>query len=324
MKLTVIVATYNRNMLLKRTLASLLSANVPTGLNVSVIVVDNNSTDNTRDVVAECERSHGDRVRYVFEGRQGKSYALNTGIANTRSELIAFVDDDEEIEAGWYDAVTRAFQDPTVDFIGGRTVPNWGSPPPEWLPEDYRAVVGWADAGERTGQYGLDHPGMPMGGNTVVRRTVLNRLGENAYSVNVGRMGKGLLTADDDFFNRLLDVSARGLYLPDLVVRHYVRPEMLTKTYHVKWCFWNSVSLGLLDRKKRSPVTYLFGIPRWYLKPAFLGMLYYGSQLIVQPKDRSLAMSRQLDLIRLIGFAYGKFFFRPDIRNLFGLWGLKR
>ena len=130
MKLDVLVATCERPRLLARMLDSLLDAPVPAGLDVHVTVVHNDTGDETRDTVAAFMPRFGGRLHYVYERRLGKSYALNAGIQATDGDLIGFLDDDEEIDVGWYAQVVHAFRDETVDFIGGRCLPRWGAVPP--------------------------------------------------------------------------------------------------------------------------------------------------------------------------------------------------
>src|ERR1051326_7909879 len=98
MKLDVIIPTYNRSEMLKDTLNSLLRARVPEGLSVHITAVDNNSKDNTREVVQDYIKRYGDRFSYVFESKQGRSAALNAGIAATNGDLIGMIDDDEEVD----------------------------------------------------------------------------------------------------------------------------------------------------------------------------------------------------------------------------------
>ncbi|HKG78035.1 MAG TPA: glycosyltransferase family 2 protein, partial [Pyrinomonadaceae bacterium] len=132
MQLEVVIPTYNRSALLKKTLDSLLRARVPAGLSVKVIVVDNNSTDDTKAVISEIMQASNGRVSYVFEKQQGRSPALNAGIAAATGGLVGFIDDDEEIDESWYETILSAFTNNDVDFIGGPYVPRFESEVPEW------------------------------------------------------------------------------------------------------------------------------------------------------------------------------------------------
>ncbi|WP_437278487.1 glycosyltransferase family 2 protein [Sorangium sp. So ce375] len=311
MKLDVIIPTYNRGELLKRTLDSLLAAHIPQGAEVRVTVVDNNSKDDTRAVVEGYMAKFGGRLRYLFEGKQGRSHALNAGIAATNGDLVGMIDDDEEVEAHWYARVDRAFRDGNVDFVSGPYIPRWGAAQPAWLPNGYRAVIGAIDGGDQVRVFGKEYDGVLMGGNAVVTRAMLNRVGP--YSTLVGRKGSRLLAGEDeDMTARLLAAGARGLYLPDLIIYHYIPPERLTKRYYRRWCFWNSVSLGVLDRERPSPVVYLIGVPRYRYGRAARAMLRIGPTLLKRDRSSSQNFSDELAIWDLAGFFYGKHFYRPD------------
>lgn len=311
MQLNVIIATYNRCDLLPRALASLLAAEVPPGLDARVTVADNNSKDRTREIVEEWIPKFGGRLQYLFEGQQGKSYALNTAIASTSGDLVGMIDDDEEIDREWFMRTAKAFEDEAVDFIGGPYVPRWGADPPAWLPERYRGVIGWVDAGNKVLPYDENYPGVLMGGNAVFRRGLFAQVG--LYATNLGRTDKHLLSCEDeDMYQRLLAAGARGCYLPDLVIHHYVPPERLTKSYYRRWCFWRGVSHGVMDRKRRSPVIYLLGVPRWFYGQAARGLLRVAAAKVGRGRNASQNFSGELDAWNLAGFFYGKHFYRPE------------
>src|SRR5215470_5520654 len=113
---SVVIATYNRAESLSRTLRSLAAMDEVGGVTWEVIVADNNSNDHTAEVAAEFARESGLDVQYVFEGRQGKSFALNAGIRCARGKVLAFTDDDTEVGQGWIKAVCRALE--TRECIG--------------------------------------------------------------------------------------------------------------------------------------------------------------------------------------------------------------
>ena len=73
------------------------------------------------------------RLRYLFEPTSGKPYALNTGIAATHGDLIGLIDDDEEVDEGWFECIAREFEVDSVDFIGGKVLPRWEAARPQWL-----------------------------------------------------------------------------------------------------------------------------------------------------------------------------------------------
>ena len=132
---------------------------------MTVTVVDNNSTDATRDVVSSLKEKHGESIQYVFEEQQGRSHALNAGIEATSGDFVGIIDDDEEIDANWYKTAVAALAPGDLDFVGGPYVPRWASALPEWLPREYGGVVGWVDGGDKAVPFDSNYPGILMGGN---------------------------------------------------------------------------------------------------------------------------------------------------------------
>jgi glycosyltransferase involved in cell wall biosynthesis len=269
-------------------------------------VVDNRSTDDTRAVVESFVPRFGGRLDYLYEAKPGRSHALNTGIAATHGDLVGMIDDDEEVNRAWLRTIATAFQDPATDFVGGPYLPRWGAERPAWVGTAYGSAIGWAESGNAIKQYGTpDCSAMVMGGNAVIRRTLLERVGP--YAADLGRTPGGRLLSceDDDMFARLLATGARGFYRPDLIIHHYVPPERLTKRYFRRWCFWRGVSRGVIDRRRPAPVRYLLGVPRY-----MVGAVVRGAIDTIRPRSgaRSPAgiFKTQLACWDLAGFAYGK------------------
>src|SRR3954463_5558724 len=99
---TVLICTYNRGDLLGETLDAIAKSR--STLAWEVVVVDNNCTDHTRSVVESRQADYPVRLRYLFEPRQGNSFALNTGIASINATIIVFTDDDVLVSEEWLQA----------------------------------------------------------------------------------------------------------------------------------------------------------------------------------------------------------------------------
>jgi glycosyltransferase involved in cell wall biosynthesis len=310
MILDVIIPTHNRYLMLRRTLESLLAAIPPAALDVRVTVVDNNSADDTHATVKDYSGRFKNGLNYVFEGLQGRSFALNAGIQATNGDLIGMIDDDEEIDRFWYTSIYSMFDRGGVDFIGGPYVPRWGADRPDWLPMNYLGAIGWIDGGDKVVPFDKTYPGILMGGNAVLTRDILNKVG--LYNTSLGRSGARLLAGEDDeMYQRLLSVGARGLYVPDLIIYHYIPPERLLKGYFRRWCFWRGVSSGVIDRNRRMPVVYFGGIPRYLLGAAIRGAREVLTGLIVKKRGQSAhAFSSELAIWDAAGFFYGKHFYK--------------
>ena len=307
MQLDVLIPTFNRADSLARTLDSLQSARVPAGMRVTVTVINNNCTDGTEALVAS--RMHNDdRIRHVFARRQGRSPALNAGVAATNGDLVGMVDDDEEVDATWYEVIGQTFSDPSLDFIGGPYIPRWVTPPPPWLPKEYGGVVGWVDGGDREVPYDQAYDGVLMGGNAVIRRRVMERVGP--YANSLGRTGHRLLSGEDrDYYYRLLNAGAKGRYLPQLVIYHHIPSERCTKSYFRRWLFWHGVSLGVLGRHEDFTGPKLLRVPRWRFKSAAKGILLAVKKWVT-PIDPARAFAEELLAWELAGALYGANLFR--------------
>jgi glucosyl-dolichyl phosphate glucuronosyltransferase len=251
---TVVVCTYNRAAFLAELLDS-LRATDPSGLTWNVIVVDNNSTDDTRQVVTSRVDGFPVPLKYLFEPRQGKSVALNTALAATDATVVVFTDDDVLVSERWLDASCRPIlDDPTVDYTGGPVFPIWGRPRPSWLDgkrSDLWGTLAILDYGQESFVF-EERRRVPLGANMAVRRSLIDRIG--GFDPSLGRKGNSLLGQEQaEFFCRSRAEGARGVYVPAASVRHHVPATRLTREYFLRWWYWKGVSKALLER--RHPLT---------------------------------------------------------------------
>lgn len=121
MRLSIIIASYNRSESLGRFLDQIGNQEVPVGVDWECIIVDNNSTDSTHAVVAAFEKRSPERFRYLLESRQGKSAALNRGILEATGEILVFTDDDCVPRCDWLASIAREFAShSSLAATGGR------------------------------------------------------------------------------------------------------------------------------------------------------------------------------------------------------------
>ncbi len=130
---SVVISTYNRCSLLARALESLRHQE-SVDVCYEVLVVDNNSTDETREITQRVIGEDPEKFRYIFEPKQGVSYGRNAGIASAHAEIIAFTDDDVRVSSSWVSRIKAGFAaEPSADFLGGKVLPHWSGIPPAWL-----------------------------------------------------------------------------------------------------------------------------------------------------------------------------------------------
>jgi len=226
MDLSIVIATRNRIGPLSRTLRTLL-AQQTCGACFEVVVVDNGSTDTTREAVEAMSRPEIP-IRYVFEGALGPSRARNAGIAVASAPIIGFVDDDEDIAPNWVAEVCRAFREhPEVDIIGGRVLPRWPATPPSWITPLNRGALSIIDRGNEPFLVDRSRWMCFGAGNMACRREALDDVGwfSDVYA----------RSQDRELLLRFLLAGRKGLYVPGMIVVHHLEVPRLTKSHFRRW-----------------------------------------------------------------------------------------
>lgn len=260
--LSVIMCTYNRGELLGQAIRSVLVQGDRGTPAFELIVVDNNSTDGTRQII-EAIAAGDSRVRYVFEPRQGLSFARNAAISRTRAPLVAFTDDDVRVEPDWVAAVVRAFEEhPGAAMVGGRVLPLWPAAPPAWLTRDHWSPLALVDHGDTAIMITPARAICLVGANVAFRREVFDAIGGFATEFQRVRESIGSLE-DHDFLLRLLRTGRTGVYDPRIVVHAEIQPNRLTRRYHRRWHSGHGRFHALLrsELMERSNAGTLFGVP---------------------------------------------------------------
>jgi glucosyl-dolichyl phosphate glucuronosyltransferase len=270
--ITVILCTYNRCRTLEKALSSVAASTLPESIEWEVLVVDNNSRDQTAAVVGDfCTRYPG-RFRYLFEPHQGKSYALNTGIREARGDVLAFMDDDVTVESTWLQNLTAALCSGEWAGAGGRIFPQWPCVPPSWLPE--KEWYGMAplvifDRGPEAGP--LTDP--PFGTNMAFHRRLFEKYGMFRTDLGPGPNGKIRNNEDTEFGRRLLEAGERLKYEPTAVVHHSVPQNRLRRGYFLTWWF----NKGRADVRETGVAAetkwFVSGIPLYLFRRLAVGIL---------------------------------------------------
>jgi glucosyl-dolichyl phosphate glucuronosyltransferase len=278
MEFSVVIATYNRAADLRATLASLAGL-TPAG-DWEFVVVDNNSTDDTRVVIETAAPAFPVELRYVFEGEQGRSPALNAGIRAARGAIVVTTDDDVRVEADWLDRAADGLARLECEYVGGRVLPIWGAAPPAWLPDrggKHWAVIALLDYGPQPIEFGAR---VPLGVNMAFRREAFERAG--LFDPHTGRKAGTLLGQEvREWCIRARAAGLRGFYVPEMAVRHIIPSSRLNKAYFRRWFYWRGISRARLYEKAgldmEAPerttidfrtVPHVFGVPRYLYRKA--------------------------------------------------------
>jgi glycosyltransferase involved in cell wall biosynthesis len=272
---SVIVCTYNRCQSLRRTLESFCQMRVGTEGRWELIVVDNNSRDATRDVCAQFEKRLP--LRYVFESRQGQSYARNRGLLDAKGHLLLFTDDDVSVDERWLESyVDAARRWPEAGFFGGKIVPVWDKAPPEWLARHAETMLTGISMSFSKGEEPrfIDERETPFyGANMVFRRNVFQ--GGTLFREDLGLKGDGHVRSEEtEVMRRLMANSRKGLYVPSAIVYHHNEAARMTEWYVRKWFEGYGISLVRMRAVQFSGHMW-FGAPRYLWRQLLRSALYY-------------------------------------------------
>lgn len=260
--LSIVLPTFNRSAELPAAIESALDQTAPSD-RYEILVVDNNSPDRTAETVAAIAAAHAGRVRYVFEARQGVSYARQAGIDVARAPIIAFFDDDVRVSPNWVETILRTFDEhPELECIGGRVLPRWSTTPPGWLTSSHWAPLALQDLGDEPMVVSSENPRGLISANLACRKRLLDRIG--GFSPEFQRVKDGIGSLEDDEWNRRLWKSGgKALYVPDLITTTDVPSSRLTRAYHRRWHRGHGRFYALLraDEIERSTVGTLLGVP---------------------------------------------------------------
>lgn len=233
MDITLLVCTYNRSGDLRELLETALAQETGGAFSYEVLVVDNNSNDDTRRVVENFIAAGHAHLRYLFEGKQGRSNALNTGLDAVRGHVYALADDDLILPKDYLSKIFAAFQThPEISFVGGKVLPLWRSDVPAWLTQQHWSAIAMSDYGEQefysdsTSQINL------LAG--AFRVADVKAVGGYHQELGVSKETIGG-TEDAELHTRLWRAGRKGLYLPHLWLNHKVEPPRVTKKYHRRW-----------------------------------------------------------------------------------------
>lgn len=237
-QVSAIICTHNRDNYLGAAIDSLLAQDF---LNFEVIVVDNASSDRTREVVAE--RLSNPRLQYIYEPNIGLSVARNTGAMHSHGTILAYLDDDAVASSGWLSVLVRAYEkNDKLGVAGGKVTLLWPPDvnPPRWLSPGLAGNLGAYDLGNAVVY--IENPSLtPRGLNYSIRRSFLEQIG--GFNVNLGRIGKKLLSNEELYVTELaLELGWQVAYLPEAVVAHNVAPERLKPSWFLQRGWWQGIS----------------------------------------------------------------------------------
>jgi glucosyl-dolichyl phosphate glucuronosyltransferase len=263
LRVSVIICTYNRSKSLAETLNSLARMPISAALAWELLVVDNNSPDDTAEVVRAFQKRETQiPLRYFFESVPGLSNARNRAIRESRGEILAFLDDDVVVSEHWLSEVSKAFERFDAACVGGRVLLEGSSPRPGWWDKFYDVAVGEFDRGSDVIVDTSTETLIGIGANIMFKRSAFEQCGW--FRTDMGRKPNELQTGEEtDMVQRLRAHRAQLVYYPDALVYHCVPRQRFSKAYlrqHFyhsgQWYFLKELANPSLGRR-------ILGVPRW-------------------------------------------------------------
>ena len=262
-KVTMAICTYNRASMLPALVDAIRKQEC--SITFDTLFINNNSTDNTEEILRNVAIAQGPDIRYVNEKQQGIVFARNRAIEECRdSEYLLFIDDDEIPRPGILQAAVDALQ-AGYDCVGGRvTVKLPDNKRPGWLKDNLLGFLAEVDYGDK--EFQIKDASTPVWTANIAYRTALFDDGLK-FSLRYNRQGKGVGGGSDlVMFNELLKRKVKMMYCPDMIVDHYVEPWRLKRSYFIKLHFTSGFKSGKWELEEFDKT--LFGVPPFLFSQA--------------------------------------------------------
>ena len=264
MILSIIICSYNRASYISDALTSLYCQSA--GLKAfEVIIVDNNSTDNTKEVYAIWRQTNTNgQFTFISETQQGASFARNTGAAIAKGEWVCFMDDDAVATPNYVENILKHIQNkPDAVGFGGRIIPKYIPSEPKWMSYYVSSLVGNFDYAPiacafENGKY-------PLESNMIVKKSVYDQIG--GFNVNLpGVVGTLRIGGEGkELFYKILALGHIIYYDPAICVHHVVEVKKLTSEYMYRVA--SGIGRGEKTRTLAiSKATYLIKVFEYFLK----------------------------------------------------------
>ena len=226
---SVVIAAFSMKRLedLRQALESVRSQTTP-ALEVLVVI------DHNEELLVRARNEFPDVTVIKNVNGRGASGARNTGVAQSKGEIVAFLDDDAVAYAGWLEALLPHFSNDRVVGVGGRLEPLWSTRRPQWFPPEFDWTVG----GSYTGMPECATPVRNVwSGNMAIRRSIFDAIG--GFRDGFGNDGSRWAPEDTDLCIRASSARIEGawMYEPKAVAGHKVPAEREKQRFFLKRCF---------------------------------------------------------------------------------------
>lgn len=287
-KISFIICTYNRAEYLQDSVETLLQ-NEANPEYYQLLIIDNNSADETKAIVQEAQASYPDHnISYITETKQGLSHARNRGIEESDCPIIVFVDDDVMVPENYIDSWLEFWKmKPNAKCAGGKIEVQFDDPRPSWMSYFLLPLLGHHDNGSKLTTYGKN--AYPFGGNMGFKSSIFDQFGN--FDTELGRKGKELKASEEkELFQRIKKAGVGIFYVPKAKLFHRVNKSRLTEEYIKEQAIGLGESIAIQNRHKSSATKLSWAITE-FLK-------WMTSLLLFLPYTLSLQTSKAVMLLK--------------------------
>ena len=244
--ITVVICTYNRRSYLKKAIDSIINQAFDPDL-YELIIVDNNSTDGTKEFVLNNYSHSRVKVRYLHEPNQGLSHCRNTGFRNAKFDYIAYIDDDGIAYPDWLENMTKGIKDQNekIALINGAVIPIWEIPRPRWLLDEFTMLYSIYNPDERTVIKAYE----TMGANMVWKKSLLIEFG--GFNTNLGREKNNLISGEETFIAEEIENEGyKFIYDPKIRIKHHIHKSRISIIWLINRVFWGGYTRIAMENIK--------------------------------------------------------------------------
>lgn len=264
MTITVAICTWNRSKILFETLSNFNRIRVPKQVDLEIVIVNNNCTDNTEQIVNKFTNKLP--IKKVYEPTPGLSNARNAAISAASGEYIIWTDDDVLVEEDWLAAYANAFKKHSESAVFGGPVEPWfeGSPP-AWLKNNWASLsdaFAARDLGAHEREFAVEGRVLPFGANFAIKTSVQKNY---LYDPNLGLCaGKMILDEETKVLCAILNDGYQGWWIPGAKVKHWIPKSR--QSLHYLENYYVGYGRTICRKEKYGPFKTVFGYPRWALR----------------------------------------------------------
>lgn len=270
MLISFLICTYNRSNYLSGTLSSILK--IVNNYDVEVIIVDNNSTDNTSEIVDSfIAQFKNNKIIYFKETKQGLSNARNRALKIANGDVVMFIDDDVLLDVGYIENVYKEFSSNDSKIIAGKILLKFEDEKPKWLTSDLENYLSKLDLGNEYRELKIPNEWI-VGANMLFSRNVLPLV---QFNPNLGRSKMNLISGEEILLmNFLIKKGYKVYYHPEILLYHIIPKSRLNKKFFLKRAFWGGYSNMLISYYEsnfsiyivlKNTLRFLFNLLQWIL-----------------------------------------------------------